>query len=198
MVQQVIQALVGNLGGLRPPTVATPQSRQPTQRPFKSHVGVLDGDGAFDTVAEVAAIVDAQVAGGDDDVIWRMTVPAQQKIRWGFGTPAFPANQGYMFFVALDVATGFQEGVLTLQQRNARGTRVETVLEINTESLHLQVATTLATATPTSREDMIALPEKIEFDVSEEDDILQLLFRTTLVTTTVDSIGMIIPITIYQ
>ena len=199
----MVQRLLGNiLGGFAPGAngllAPRTQLEQPTQMPFKSYVGVLDGDAAYDTVAEVAAIIDAQAAGGIFELIWQMTIPAQQQIRWGFGSPEFQVNQGFMWFAALDITVGFQEGILRLVQANARETRVLTVLEVQTNGLHTQTNTTLATATPNDRNQQLALPEKVEFPKVGQDSLLQLWFRTTLVTTTVDQVGFQIPITIYQ
>ncbi len=196
MVQQLIGGLLGGIRGGLVPQRSGPAQR--SQMPFKSFVTIFDGDAAYDTVAEVAAIIDAQVAGGIFELIWQMTVPAQQQIHWGYGSPEFQRNQGFMHFASLDITVGFQEGILRLVQANARETKVLTVLEVPTNGLHTQVNTTLATATPTSREELLALPEKVEFPLVGEDSLLQLYFRTTLVTTTVDQVGFSIPITIYQ
>lgn len=197
MVMGIIQKLTGGLGGgvggVQPGRVS-----QPSQMPFKSFVGVTDGDAAFDTSAEVAALVQAQSAGGVSELIWQMTVPAQQKIRWGFGSPQFQVNQGFMWYFNLDAGTDFQEGVIRLVQANARQTKIFTVAELPTEQLHLNVATTPASATPTSRDDMLPLPEKVEFLPVGEDSLLQIWHRTTIEGTTIDRVEFSIPITIYQ
>ena len=61
MLQQIIRQVAPGLSVGAPPPANTQGKRT---RPFKINFGVLDGDAAFDTVAEVAAIIDAQAAGG--------------------------------------------------------------------------------------------------------------------------------------
>ena len=47
-------------------------------RSYNASVTVADGDAAYDTSAEVAALVEAGSAGGNFTLIWEKTVPAQQ------------------------------------------------------------------------------------------------------------------------
>lgn len=193
----MVMGLLQNLGGgLKSP--GPDPKRSPTQQKFRKHFTVFDGDAAFDTVAEVVAIIDAQAAGGIFELVWQLTVPAQQKIRWGFGTPAFQNNQGYMWWAFLDAGTGFQEGNIRLIQANAQSTAKFVVAEMNTSDLHTATLTTLLTATPISRDEQIALPEKVEFKKVGEDSLMQIEHQTTVVTTTVDVGGFSIPATIYQ
>lgn len=166
--------------------------------PFKTHLGITDGDADYDTMAEVLAIIGALAAGSVWTLIWEMTVPAQQQIRWGFGSPNQPMNQGYMWFASVDEADSFQTGVLRLVQANARQTRQLTVLEIDDSRLHTNDNTTLATATPLSKDDMIAIPEKVEFPKVGEDSLLQLWYRCIAVATAEDNVGFSIPCTVYQ
>lgn len=197
----MVMDLIGNLGGLISPqrgALAGGKLFAPTQMPFKSHVGVTDGDAAYDTVAEVVAIIGALAAGSVWTLIWQMTVPAQQRIAWGFGSPALPHNQGYMWFCSLDVNADFQVGVLRLVQANARETNVLTVAEIDDTRLHGPTVTTLATATPTNINEMMALPEKVEFPIVGEDSKLQLWYRCIVAATAEDGLGFSIPITVYQ
>ena len=186
-------SLLGNIPGIAPRSPA-----QASQMPFKSHFGVTDGDAAYDTVAEVVAIIGALAAGSVWTLVWQHTVPAQQQIRWGYGTPAQPMNQGYMWLCSLDVGTNFQTGVVRLVQANARQTKQLTVLEIDDTRLHLNDATTLATATPISKDDMLPLPEKVEFPKVGEDSLMQIWYRCVAVATAEDGFGMSIPVTVYQ
>ena len=169
-----------------------------TQMPFKTHIGITDGDAAYDTEAEVVAIIGALAAGSVWTKIWELTVPAQQSIHWGFGSPAQPQNQGYMWFVSLDEGAGFQSGVLRLQQANARETRVLTVLEVDDTRLHGTDSTTMETAILIDKNEMIALPEKVEFPRVGEDSKLQLWYRCVAVATAEDACGFSIPVTVYQ
>ena len=179
------------LGGLTKPV-------QPTQQPFKTNLVITDGDAAYDTMAEVLAIIGALDAGSVWTKIWEMTVPAQQRIRWGYGSPALPHNQGYMWFCSIDEAANFQIGKLRLVQANARETKVLTVLEIDDTRLHLTTVTSLATATPVDINQMIALPEKVEFPLIGEDSKLQLFYRCITPATAEDNVGFSIPVTVYQ
>lgn len=187
-----LMGALGGLGGILPRSGGAAVT---TQMPFKSHLGITDGDAAYDTVAEVLALIGGV---GVWTKVWQMTVPAQQRIRWGFGSPALAHNQGYMWFCILDVALDFSVGVVRLVQANARETRAFTVLEVDDTRLHGTTVTTLATATPVNINEMIALPEKVEFPLVGEDSSLQLWYKLITAATTADGAGFSIPITIYQ
>ena len=58
-------------------------------QPFQSSYTVVSGDAAYNTSAEVAALVQANTATGVYALIWQRTIPAQQVVRWGYGDPAF-------------------------------------------------------------------------------------------------------------
>lgn len=182
-----------NLGGILPSRPA-----QRTQAPFKSHFGITDGDAAYDTEAEVVAIIGALAAGSVWTKIWEKTVPAQQQIRWGFGSPDQPHNQGYMYFVSVDEAANFQIGVLRLQQAKARETVVYVVQEIDDSRLHGTTNTTTETATPVNINEMMALPEQVRFPKVGEDSLLQLYYRCVTAATAEDAAAFSIPVSIYQ
>lgn len=166
--------------------------------PFKTHLGITDGDTAYNTMGKVLAIINALAAGSDWGKIWELTVPAQQQMAWGFGDPRLPANQGYMWFCSLDKSTDFQVGVLRLMQANARETKSSVLLEVDDTRLHGTTVTTLSSATPVNRDEMMALPEKVEFDLVGEDSKLQLYYRCIVAATTGDDVGFSIPATVYQ
>jgi hypothetical protein len=175
-------------------------NRQATRRApgFRSYVQVVDGDAAYDTAAEVLALITG-TAHADFRKIWEMTVPAQQLIRWGYGTAGLPHNQGYMWFTSADQGTDLDIGILRLQQANARETRVLVVAEIPDSSLHLPTASpTVANCMPTDRNTMVALPEKVEYPLIGEDSKLQLTYALTTAATTHDNVDFRIPITVYQ
>lgn len=188
---------LGSLANLNP-FKGTQQAAQGTQMPFKAHVGITDGDAAYDTMAEVLAIIGALAAGSVWTKIWQKTIPAQQAYRWGFGSPATPHNQGYMWFCSLDSGTDFEVGVLRLVQANSRETKVFTLMEIDDTRLHGTTVTTLATATPVDINQMMALPEKVEFPKVGEDSKIQLFYRCVTAATAEDNVGFSIPVTIYQ
>lgn len=193
-LQGILPNLTKLAGGLFKPGREVPSGIIP----FKAHLGITDGDTAYNTMAKVLAIIGALAAGAVWTKIWELTVPAQQQITWGYGSPALPHNQGYMWFCSLDSGTGFQTGVLRLVQANARETRTLVVLEVDDTRLHLAVNTNLGLATPTNRNDMIALPEKVEFPMVGEDSKLQLWYRCIAVPAAEDDVGFSIPITVYQ
>jgi len=197
-IRGIDQAIQGILGGLPGLGGGGGQPQAVSQKPFKAYVGITDGDADYDTMAEVLAIVGALAAGSVWTKIWEMTVPAQQMIRWGHGSPALPANQGYMWFCSIDTGIDFQVGVLRLVIANARETIQKVVLEVDDTRLHGTTVTTLATATPVNREEMIALPEKVEFPLVREDSKLQIYYRCVTAATAEDNVGFSIPITVYQ
>ena len=178
--------------------MTTRQQVRPGLTPFATSLVVGDGDAAYDTSAEVAAIVQANTGNSAQSLIWQMTIPAQQIIGWGSGTMAQGGrNQGFVSFFALDTGTDFEDGILRLVVANARQTRSRMVQEFNTQRLHTTTATTAITATPTDINTMGALP-LLNQPKGGQDDLLQLWFRTTIPGTTVDAVGFSIPATIWQ
>ena len=161
-----------------------------------SYFGVTDGDAAFDTSAEVAAIIQANTTNTSFTKIWEHTVPAGQMIAWGHGSPNQQRNQGYIWFAALDVGTGFEDGVLQLKVANARETRNQFVSEYDTRALHTTTSTTMVTAQPLDINAKTPLPFTGLW--VKEDSRMQLWFRSTIVTTTVDATDFSIPVTILQ
>ena len=183
---------LGNLG--RGLGKATPATRPP----FRTNLVITDGDAAYDTMAEVLAIIGALAAGSVYTKIWEKTVPAQQAMRWGYGSPATPHNQGYMWFCSIDTGTDFQVGKLRIVEDSANLDSQIILAEIDDTRLHLPTVTTLTTATPTSLNDMFALPEKVEFKKVGEDSKLQLWYRCITAATAEDNVGFSIPVTVYR
>ena len=165
---------------------------------FGTDLVVTNGDVAFDTAAEVAAIVQANTGTVSFSLIWQMTVPAQQIMAWGYGSQSAQRNQSYMWFYAIDTGTDFEDGNLRLVIANARSTRVRVVKEMNTQRLHTTNAGSLILATPTDINTMIALPEQVAFPKVGENSLLQLFFQTTAPGTTVDAVNFSIGATSYQ
>lgn len=198
MVMQNLGGLAPNLaklfGGMRP---GAQQSNGLV--PYKRHVTIPDGDAAYDTMAEVLAIIGALAAGAARTLIWEMTVPPQQLMRWGFGSPAFPDNQGYMWFFSADIAADFQQGSLILAQQDANGRRTEIVLNCDDSQLHLPDPATVVTATPGSRLEKFPLPEKVEFPLVGEDSRLQIYYDCHVAAAAAeDTVAFSIPVTVYQ
>ena len=188
----VMKILSGVLGGITTPS----KQVSSTQTPFKTTLVPTDGDLAAGEPAAMIAILAAMVAG-QDAFIWTATVPAQQQLRWGFGSPATPMNQGYLWF-GFCSAAAYIEGKLRLVQANARQTKVFTLTELDDNQLHAQTGVyTVAAMTLNDKNTMMALPEKREFKKVGEDSLLQLWYHcTTAIVVTLGSFS--IPITVYQ
>jgi len=180
--------LIPNLGGM-----VAPKNAVPAVQGFRTDVQIEDGDDAYDTAAEVFAAIGA--VAGVWTTIWEMTIPAQQAVHWGYGSPATPQNQGYMYFFAASAAA-YDVGTLRLVQLNARRTKIVPVAELADVSLHGNVAA-IADPSLIDKNEMIPLPEKVEFPLVGEDSIIALWYRAiTLVVET--QAGFKIPITVYQ
>jgi len=122
---------------------------------FQTDLVVSSGDSSYDTSAECAAIIQANTSVTSYSLFWQLTCPAQQILAWGYGLRNFQRNQGYMWFYAADLSTGFEEGNLRLVVSNARSTRVQVVKELNTQRLHTTNPATDISATPTDINTMI-------------------------------------------
>ncbi len=188
----MMNVLQAALGGIR-----TPAKVAASQQPFKTMLVPTDGDlGAGEPAAMVA--IGAAMVAGQDVLLWTLTVPAQQKIRWGFGSPATPMNQGYMWF-GMCSAAAYNTGKLRLVQANARRTKVYAVAELDDQQLHNAdgVAYTPAGMTLYDKNLMMALPEKREFKKVGEDSLLELWYHCTATIVTTQA-GFSIPVTVYQ
>ena len=194
MVMPRLGGLGGLLGVRRPAAKITPMG-------FKMLLNVTDGDAAYDTPAKVAAIIHAATALVWTR-IWEKTVPAQQAFRWGYGNANQPRNQGYMWFASMDSGTDWTVGVLRLIQENARGTLRYVVAEIPDSQLHASIAAgagvVMTAAALIDQNQMLALPEKIEFPLVGEDSKLALDYKTITAATTADECDFSLPVTAYQ
>lgn len=163
------------------------------KRGFRDSVSVADGDTPFDTAAEVFALIGAV---GSWWRIWEATVPAQQEWAWGFGSPAYPDNQGYIFFVAALAGTGFDVGKVRLIIENANRIYAPPVATFSDTKTHSTTNTSLATMRLLARDQMEALPEKVEYPTVHEDSRIAInYYPTTLVAE--DTAEFTIPVTKY-
>ena len=167
----------------------------PTLQASEIELVVSDGDAAYNTSAEVAALIEANTGSGTFAKIWEKTVPAQQFIRWGFGSPNTQNNQGYAYFFALDAGTGFEEGLVRLVVANANESRSRLVKQMASQRLHTTTSTNAITATPTNIQEMVPLPA--QKGLAGPDSLLQIWFKTTSATTTVDVTQFLLPCTLY-
>lgn len=195
----VMQGLLGNLaGGLLRGIGPRQAPAQRTGVAYGKHLEITDGDADYETEAQVVAIVGALAAGSVWTKIWEKTVEAQTQYRWGFGSPATPHNQGYLFFVSLDETSDFQVGMLRIVQARANEWTSRVVKEFDDRRLHGTTVTSSELATPHSIDEMQALPEKVEFPKVGEDSMLQLWYRCIVAATAEDACAFCIPVTVYQ
>jgi len=187
----VLDNLLGSIQGLFGGGAQTPQ-----QVGFRTYVHLADGDTNYDTAAEVVALI----VQNQFVKIWSKTIPAQQMLHWGFGSPALPHNQGYLWFVVADADVGHSEGVLRLVQSNARETKRIVVAEFDSTNLHSAWVTgkTAVYFRLTDINNMMALPEKVEFPFVGEDSKITIEYKETTHPTTSDIADFSIPITVYQ
>ena len=186
---------LGNLGGILG-GVGAQKSAVSGRNVFKK---VLSHGDWWDTGLETGSGVIALKAG-----VWqtigRFTIPAQQIYRFGYGSAAFPDNQGYMHFAAYDdTATNsvVEEGAVRLVQRNAQGTVQLVVAEFRTEELRGSLY---------DRQQMKALPEQTQMPLVGEDSVLEIQFKPDAADSIVNvAIGTAagldkwnIPVTVYQ
>ena len=164
---------------------------------YRSYLCVTRGDAAYDTEAEVIALITA-AAHADFRLIWQYTVPAQHRCAWGFGSAGLPHNQGYMWFASMDEGTDWDVGTLRLVQGKSRHRQDIVVSEVSDNALHTVTVTTTETARPTNRNEMIALPEKVEYPLVREDSILSMTYALIAAATTHDAVAFDIPITVYE
>ena len=181
-------ALFGNLFG------GGNQSVRSSRNVFRSYMGVSNGDLGYETMAKIIALVGLL---GTYWRIWQYTVPAQTLVHWGYGSPALPDNQGYMWF-SLHKAAAFRTGTLRIAQENYSGHTSLVVAEIPDSALHLNDPTTLTTSTPTDRNTMVPLPEKVEFPWVGQDSRITLFYNPSMATGTETMVGFQIPITVQQ
>ncbi len=152
--------------------------------------------GIYNTGALVAAINAAGVIGVEF-VCWEMTVPAQQKIRWGYGTPQLPMNQGYCFWCSMNDTVDYDIGVLSLCAQNASRTDTRYIKKMDDMNLHLIGATpTMVESVLFDRNQMIALPEM--GILVGKDSRLQLRYNIQVNATATDIVQFSLPITQYM
>ena len=118
------------------------------------------------------------------------TVPAQQMIRWGYGTPELPDNQGYLYIHLKSTGDETATGAIRLIQSNAQETKKFVVAEFN-------LAVTRGSLTNKAMQ--IALPEQLQFPLVGEDSLIWLEMKadTDGETVDVDTSTVYIPVSIY-
>lgn len=191
MVMEMLGGLLGNaLGGKA--------KAAPAMRGYASSLNLVDGDDAFDTAAEVVALLGA---AGTIRRIWEYTVPAQRLMRWGFGNPNQPDNQGYIFFAIADAGTDISHGIVHLGYEN-HGRRIYIPIEdFDDARSHSTTATSIATLRVLDRQSMPALPEGGSGAKPEQvgqDSRLVIDYSMITAATTADIADFNIPVTVYE
>ena len=190
VMQNLLGGALGVLGGK---AVQAPAR----QGYFKTMV-LEDGDDAYDTAAEIIAL--APVVGVKLR-IWEYTMPAQVAMSWGYGSPANPENQGYIFFAIGLAATGVDVGTVLLGHENATRHLFIPIDEFNDSTTHTADATTLATLRTTDRRLLRPLPEGgmqgSNVALVGQDSRLTIDY-TAIVLVAEDIAGFTIPVTVYD
>lgn len=158
-----LKGALGGLGGLAPQGAA----KTTPANVFKKILSHADW---WDTALESSSGA-ITCKAGVYTVIGRYKIPPQQAYHLGFGSPAYPDNQGYMFMdIYDDTATNSvrEPGSIRLVQRNANGTLSLVVAEFRSEQLCGDLA---------DRNKQIALPEQVQFPLVGEDSYLELHFK---------------------
>jgi hypothetical protein len=152
--------------------------------------------GVFDTVVLLSAIFNAAAVGAEF-VLWEMVVPAQQKIRWGYGTPQLPMNQSYASMYALDATTAYEYGILTLCAQNAPRTDTRRIKSMDDRNLRDEDAGFTAILSQLQdKNQMIALPEMGV--LIGKDSRLQLRYLPTVLSGATDTVFFSLGITQYM
>ena len=162
-----LQDILGSLGGILGGIGGRASSKSAPANVFKK---VLSHADWWDTALESSSGV-ILCKAGVYTVIGRFKVSAQQTYHFGFGSPAYPDNQGYLYIALYDdTATNSvkENGSVRLVQRNATGTVQLVVAEFRTEQLAGDVA---------DRNKQISLPEQVQFPLVGEDSYLEIHFK---------------------
>lgn len=173
-----LQNILGNLGGLLGGLGAVPGAAKTA--PANVFKKVLSHTDWWDVDLESASGV-ISCKAGVYTTVGRFKVPAQQTYHFGYGSPAYPDNQGYCYLALYDdTATNSEQehGAVRLVQRNAQGTVSLVVAEFRTEQLCGDTA---------DRAKQIALPEQVQFPLVGEDSYLELQFRPDATDIIVDA-----------
>jgi hypothetical protein len=117
-------------------------------------------------------------------------IPAQQTLHYGYGTPAEPDNQGYLYIYLEDTSAAETIGKVRLVQSNAQETVKFVIAEYNLASTH---------GSRTNKAMQIALPEQTQFPLVGEDSLVYLeVYTKTASSVDKDNSYVYIPVTIYM
>lgn len=153
---------------------------------------VLDHADLWDTALETTSN-EITCTAGIWTVVGRYKVGAQNLVRVGYGSPAFPDNQGYMYFAFYDdTATNsvLEEGKIRIVQRDSEGVISRVIGEWRTNELRGDV---------NDRKQKIALPEQVRFPFVGEDSYIELQFKADATDDLIDvAVGTAAGLDIWQ
>lgn len=173
-LQDLLGNLSGLLGGLGGGIAAAKTAPANVFKKVLSHADWWDTD-LESSVGVIAC------KAGVFTVIGRYKVPPQQTFHFGFGSPAYPDNQGYLYLALYDdtdTDSVQEHGSIRLVQRNAQGTVSLVIAEFRTEQLCGDTA---------DRKKQIALPEQVQFPLVGEDSYLEIHFKADAADSIVDA-----------
>ena len=175
-------------------------TQQRELRPYPFTITPELCDAAFNTDAELIAILNAIPVDSSFHKLAQVTVKAQEFMRWGFGVPELPDNQGYMAFAApITTANLYADGIIRLVWSNAAETQKGVVAEYATETLHnpthAAAPATAASLFASSRESRQPVPVRGP-RVQQDSKLIVEMRRTVAGTAT--HVGFQIPATRYQ
>jgi len=107
-------------------------------------------------------------------VIGRYQVKAQQLVRVGYGSPAFPDNQGYVYFALYDdtvTDSVLMEGTFRIVQRDYDNVVAIPVKDWHTRELR---------GTINDRRTMRPLPEQVQFPFVGRDSFIEVQFKAAV------------------
>lgn len=105
-------------------------------------------------------------------------VPAGTEAAWGYGKAKLPENQGYIFVELVDDAGNTVHGVLRIAQESPTGREWTAVKDLDTTELN---------GSKSNREQKKPLPEQVEHDVNERDEVMVLEFQPSTTATIPDA-----------
>lgn len=141
-------------------------------------------------------IADVTLTSGTTyNLVGEYAVPAQQVIHIGFGIAVNPLNQGYMYFVAKDVANAEFPGFWRISVANANTTAIDVVKEFYSTQVN---------GDPNDKSKMMPLPEITTYPVLQrspkQDDRIRVEMKPDTAGKVLDygNSTIQIPVTVYM
>jgi hypothetical protein len=133
------------------------------------------------------------VVAGKWNTLGTFTVPAQQKYRFGIGSPQYPDNQGYLYIYLRNASGAELTGKIRLVYSDANQLQKKVVYEEEESVLH---------ASTSDRKQMKPLPEQInpiraDGRAWEDDRLIIEFYPDTSDTVSTTTSSILIPVTQY-